>query len=145
MTTVTLRKATREDLPAILNLYVQAGFDEPAEIDLSAAVRIWERIQQYPHYSLYLAVQADEIVGTFALLILDNLAHHGRPSGIVEDMAVDPAHQGQGIGKAMMHFAMKECLASRVLQAVPVQQSKTRVRPPVLRRAGVSPGMGIAL
>jgi len=109
MTIITHRKATRADLPAILDLYVQAGFDEVAEIDPAAAVRIWDRIQQYPNYCLYLAVQADEVVGTFALLIMDNLAHHGRPSGILEDMAVSPAHQGKGIGKAMMGCAMEEC------------------------------------
>jgi len=108
----------------------------PAEIDLSPAVRIWERIQQYPSYSLYLAVQGDEVVGTLALLIMDNLAHHGRPSGILEDMAVNPAHQRQGIGKAMLSYAMGGVPESRVLQAVLIQQSKTRGRPPVLRRAG---------
>ena len=29
-----------------------------------------------------------EIVGTFALLIMDNLAHLGAPSGVVEDVVV---------------------------------------------------------
>jgi hypothetical protein len=30
----------------------------------------------------------DEIVGTFALLIMDNLAHRGEPSSIVEDIVI---------------------------------------------------------
>ncbi len=46
------------------------------------------------------------MVGTFALLIMDNLGHLGAPSALVEDVAVDPAAQGHGIGKAMMRHAM---------------------------------------
>jgi GNAT superfamily N-acetyltransferase len=46
------------------------------------------------------------IVGTFALLVMDNLGHLGAPSAIVEDVAVDPQHQGHGIGRAMMKFAL---------------------------------------
>lgn len=60
----------------------------------------------YPNYALYVAVQGAEVVGTFALLIMDNLGHRGAPSAMVEDVAVDPGVQGQGIGKAMMRHAM---------------------------------------
>ena len=49
---------------------------------------------------------------TFALLIMDNLANGGMPSGIVEDVAVRRDLQGRGIGKAMMAFAMSECKRS---------------------------------
>ena len=50
-----------------------------------------------------------EIVGTFALLIMDNLAHKGTPSGIVEDVAVRSEWQGKGIGKQMMEYAIGQC------------------------------------
>ena len=49
------------------------------------------------------------IVETFALLIIDNLAHQGSPSGVVEDVAVLNEFQGKGIGKLMMEFAMEKC------------------------------------
>jgi GNAT superfamily N-acetyltransferase len=48
-------------------------------------------------------------VGTFALLIMDNLAHLGAPSAIIEDVAVDPDWQGHGVGKAMMEHALTIC------------------------------------
>jgi GNAT superfamily N-acetyltransferase len=51
----------------------------------------------------------DEIVGTFELMIMDNLAHSGMPSGIVEDVVVRPGFRSQGIGKKMMQFALDEC------------------------------------
>jgi len=50
-----------------------------------------------------------QIVGTFLLLIMDGLAHRGKPSGIVEDVVVDEQWRGKGIGKLMMQFAMDHC------------------------------------
>lgn len=51
----------------------------------------------------------NEIVGTFELMIMDNLAHMGAPSGIVEDVVVRSDIRNQGIGKKMMLFALDEC------------------------------------
>lgn len=42
-------------------------------------------------------------------MIMDNLAHQGAPSGIIEDVVVSERHQRQGIGKAMMQYAMQVC------------------------------------
>ena len=56
-----------------------------------------------------MAEKEGEIIGTFALLIMDNLAHQGTPSGVVEDVAVLNDLQGKGIGKLMMEFAMAKC------------------------------------
>ena len=109
MTQLTIRRASKEDLPAIMSLYVQAGLEQKGESNLPAATSIWERILSYPDYRIYVAIQDRELVGAFELLMMDNLAHHGSPSGIVEDVAVSPEHQRQGIGKAMMQFAMNEC------------------------------------
>lgn len=69
-------------------------------LPLPDATRIWARMASYPNYKLYVAVQGAQVVGTFALLVMDNLGHLGAPSAVVEDVAVDPAIQGQGRGKA---------------------------------------------
>ena len=62
----------------------------------------------YPEYAVYVArVKDGSVVGTFALLVMDNLAHMGTPSAVVEDVCVDEQLRGQGIGRAMMHLAME--------------------------------------
>ena len=71
-----------------------------------SAERIFARFARYPDYQLYVAEQDGRIVGTFALLIMDNLGHLGAPSAIVEDVAVGPVLHGRGVGRAMMRFAM---------------------------------------
>jgi ribosomal protein S18 acetylase RimI-like enzyme len=40
---------------------------------------------------------------------MDNLGHRGAPSGVIEDVAVDPQCQGQGIGKTMVQHALRLC------------------------------------
>lgn len=107
--TIEIRKATEADLVAILDLYRQPDLDNGLSLSLPQAKALFERIHTYPHYHLYIAELNGAVVGTFALLIMDNLLHLGRPSGIVEAVAVAPTFQGQGIGKTMMQFAMQQC------------------------------------
>lgn len=108
MPAIEIRPAAPADLPALLTLYAELE-TEASPADLAQAERVFARMQQYPNYTVYVAVAEGVIVGTFALLIMDNLAHHGTPSGIVEDVAVQAAQQGQGIGKHMLRFAMDQC------------------------------------
>jgi GNAT superfamily N-acetyltransferase len=106
---VKIRKALKADLKAILGLYEELEFGKSSSLDLNSAERIFERMERYHSYTLYLAELENEVVGTFALLIMDNLAHGGSPSGIVEEVVVHPHWQRRGIGKSMMHFAMGKC------------------------------------
>lgn len=46
------------------------------------------------------------VIGSFALLIIDNLGHLGAPTAIVEDVVVAPSSQNRGIGKKMMQEAL---------------------------------------
>ncbi|HQR98776.1 MULTISPECIES: GNAT family N-acetyltransferase [unclassified Polaromonas] len=103
---LTLRPVLEPDLLDVLRLYAQPDIDDGDILALADAKRIWARMASYPNYKLYVAVKGAQVVGTFALLIMDNLGHLGAPSAVVEDVAVDPAWQGQGIGKAMMRHAM---------------------------------------
>ena len=106
---VVCRVASKADLPVILGLYAQPALDDGQVLSLSEAERLFERIAAYPDYHLYVAVHEGQIVGTYALLIMDNLGHLGAPSGVIEDVAVDPAWQGRGVGKLMMRDALDRC------------------------------------
>jgi GNAT superfamily N-acetyltransferase len=106
---VRVRQASAADIPAVLALYAQPDLDDGKVLPVEQAVALLERFGRYPDYTLYVAEQADEIVGSFALLVMDNLGHLGSPSGIVEDVVVAPARQSQGIGQAMMEFALERC------------------------------------
>ena len=100
------REASQSDLPAILALLGQPDMDDGEVLSIEEAGRILGRMQRYPDYRIHLAERDGEVVGAFALLIMDNLGHMGAPSAIVEQVLVAPSQQGRGVGTAMMHHAM---------------------------------------
>lgn len=102
---IRIREATAEDLPTLLNLYSQLGMDDGEILPRQRAETIFLRISNYPDYRIYLAETDNEPVGTFALLVMDNLGHMGNPSAIIEDVVVSDSCRGQGIGQKMMAFA----------------------------------------
>ena len=104
---IDIRKAVEADLPGILRLYAQPGVNDARVLPLDAATAIFRRFATYPNYHVYVATKGTDIVGSFELLVMDNLAHLGAPSAIVEDVCVDERLRSQGIGAAMMKFAMK--------------------------------------
>jgi ribosomal protein S18 acetylase RimI-like enzyme len=109
MQDLTIREATEADLPDLLHIYAQPEIDNGTVLALAEAREYFRRLRYYPNYHLYVATVEERMVGTFALLIMDNLAHLGAPSGVVEDVGVLPAYQGQGIGRRMMAYALDLC------------------------------------
>jgi GNAT superfamily N-acetyltransferase len=114
MSPLTIREATPQDIPAILSLYREAQIDDSQIDETSAftpeeAVAHLASLARYPYYRVFVALIGQTIVGTYELIILDNMAKRGLKSAIVEDVAVSPAYQGQGIGRAMMHHALEQC------------------------------------
>jgi len=106
---VRIREATEGDLEQILAIYRDAGIETRGMQSLESARRVFTRMGSYPAYKVYVAQSDGRVVGTFALLIMDNLANGGLPSGIIEDVAVLRACQGKGIGKLMMQSALQTC------------------------------------
>jgi GNAT superfamily N-acetyltransferase len=108
MAEISYRIATKNDLPEVVSLcamlYEESEGGAPSAEN---AEIIFDRITRYPDYRIYLAEINGDIVGTFTLLIFDNLGHGGAPSAIVENVVVSPEYRGRGIGKRMMDFAMQ--------------------------------------
>ncbi len=113
--TLQIREATDHDLPQVLALYAQPGMNDDRVLDLAQAREILAQFARYPSYRLFVANEAgapQQAVGTYALLVMHNLAHLGTPSAIVEDVVVDVTRRGQGIGRQMMAHAMAQARAA---------------------------------
>lgn len=103
-----MRRADTKDLTGVLALYAQPEIDDGKVLSLDKAESLLRKFARYPDYTLYVAEHEARIVGSFALLIMDNIGYLGAPSAIVEDVVVDPAWHGMGIGRQMMQFAMQK-------------------------------------
>jgi GNAT superfamily N-acetyltransferase len=106
---MVIREAVAEDVGAILAIYRESGIEGEDRFSIEEATKHLESFRTYPNYKVWVVVIDGEVVGTYALLIMDNLAKRGLRSGIVEDVGVTPGQQGKGVGRAMMVHAMEQC------------------------------------
>ncbi|TGD96191.1 GNAT family N-acetyltransferase [Methylobacterium nonmethylotrophicum] len=105
MSDLTVRRARKPDLPAVLGLYADLNHGRVATLDQAEA--LLARLDAYPDYGLYVAEAEGRIVGTFCLVILDNIAHWGTPSALVESVVVTQTQRGTGLGRRMMREAAR--------------------------------------
>lgn len=104
-----IREAGDADLGAVLALYREAGLDDSAGLSEAQARELFRQFARYPNYRLFVVVDSEAsgaVIGSYALLVMHNLAHGGTPSAIVEDVVVHPQQQGRGVGRQMMAHAM---------------------------------------
>ena len=109
MDDLVIREATADDAPEIVALYRSAGIESGASFTPAEARSHFAVFSRYPNYRIFVATRGGEIIASYALLIMDNLAKRGRRSGVVEDVAVSPEHQGQGTGRALIQHARERC------------------------------------
>ncbi len=103
---ISIEEASESDLIGVLELYKNTLDKNGKILPIEMAKQVFAKMTQYPDYKLFIAIYKKEIIGSFALLIMDNLAHFGTPSAIVEDVVVVENYQNIGVGKKMMQYAM---------------------------------------
>ena len=109
---LVIRQADTADLPAVLALYAQLDFNNGNVLTEQAAQHIFAEFARYPSYRLFVAIDGPVVLGTYALLVMHNLAHGGTPSAVVEDVVVASDQQGRGIGRQLMTHAKDQARAA---------------------------------
>jgi len=110
---MTVRDATREDLPRIVALYRtdeltrKHGDDTGAEIE-PGYYAAFEAIESDPRNQLLVAEVAGVIIGSFQLTYVPDMQPDGREVAIIENVMVDASARGTGVGSGMMRWAVKE-------------------------------------
>lgn len=110
---IGIRPAEVADLPRLLELYRLLDVGPEPVLGAEQARRIFEALTADPDHAIFVAESGAGVVGTFALIFLGGLAHGARSHAIVEDVVVATEARGQGIGEAMMRFAMQRCAERR--------------------------------
>lgn len=115
-TAITVRDARREDVPRIVELYRQpdgstkhrAPGDDPGDAVPGGYYRAFEAIDADPRNRLLVAERGNIIVGTFQLTLLPDMTPDGRDNALVENVVIDVALRGSGLGSQMMRWAIDE-------------------------------------
>jgi GNAT superfamily N-acetyltransferase len=110
-----IRTATENDLPRILDLYLQLAIP-PIEDDsldnpvLDSHRQAFADITKLPGCEVIVAEEDGQVIGTSMLTIVPNLTHDGKPWIIVENVVVDNKHRRTGAGKLLMEYVKEKAL-----------------------------------
>jgi predicted N-acetyltransferase YhbS len=109
--TIEIRQAKESDIPAIVDLYRQPDMSGKS-FSLEKMRLLFQAMSNNPYHNLFVACLEDEVVGSFAIIIIPVFSHEDQYVGLLEDVVVRTDQQGQGIGKKMMLFAKSKCKQS---------------------------------
>lgn len=125
--TVTLRKATRADIPAVVAMLADDALGSTRESpdDLSPYYAAFEKIAPDPNNLILIAEEDGVIVGTLQLNLLHGLARKGAKRAQIEAVRVASAHRGHGFGEKIFRAAIE---MARKEGCVLVQLTSDKIR-----------------
>lgn len=100
-----IRTAVGDDLPRVLALYrhLHAQDLEPAPGATAAA---WAQLLGSGLTHVVVAERAGTLVASCTLAIVPNLTRGARPYGVIENVVTHADHRRQGLGQAVLRFAL---------------------------------------
>ena len=145
-----IRRATREDVPAIVALLVDdpLGATRESAGDHTAYLAAFDLIDADPAHQLVVLDDDGEVVGTLQLTLLPSLSRGGALRAQIEAVRVASSRRGHGLGERLFRWAIDE---ARGRGAVLVQLTTDATRVDAQRfyeRLGFTPshvGMKLAL
>jgi GNAT superfamily N-acetyltransferase len=110
MTDVVIRRATLDDLPAIIAMLADdpLGATRESPADLTPYQRAFEAIDVDPNQALVVADRNGEVIGTLQLTIIPGLSRQGASRGLVEAVRVAASARSTGLGTTLMEWSIEE-------------------------------------
>jgi GNAT superfamily N-acetyltransferase len=126
---LTLRPATRADLPAIIQLLYddESGRtrEDPSEPLDPRYIAAFEAIDADHNQNLIAAELDGEVIGTMQLSFLPGLSFRGSWRGQIEAVRIVSHLRGQKLGEEMIRWAVEQCRA-RDCKMVQLTSTATR-------------------
>jgi ribosomal protein S18 acetylase RimI-like enzyme len=110
---VTMRRATRADLAAVVAMLADDMLGRAREIVSDPIDPCYEAgfaaIEANPNDLLAVAERDGRVVGCLQLTFLPGVSHRGGWRGQIEGVRVASTLRGQGVGRAMLLWAVERC------------------------------------
>ena len=101
-----VREARKEDLDAVLNLYLFLHEDSVPEYN-EHLKNTWDRIIDDPDHHLVVKEMDGQIVSSCVCVIIPNLTRNVRPYAFVENVVTHVDHRGHGYAGECLDYAKK--------------------------------------
>lgn len=110
MDDLLIRRATAEDVPALVAMYADdplgAGRETPD--DLAPYLEAYRRLAQDPNHYLMVAERSGKVVGTLQLTVIPGLSRRGTTRSVIEGVRVHSDERGSGLGSRLVRWAVEE-------------------------------------
>src|SRR5437660_5503678 len=105
MSHAQVRIANGRDLSGLLALYRELRPNDPI-LTQPEAERIFSLMLDDPNVSVIVAAVDTAIASTCMLAVVPNLAHGGRPFGVIEHVVTTRTHRRKGLARGVIEFAL---------------------------------------
>jgi GNAT superfamily N-acetyltransferase len=102
---LSIRTASQNDLPSLLELYKQLHPNDET-ISPTVASEILTRFLRYSGSTIFLGLRNDSVVTTCSLIVVPNLTRSGAPYALIENVVTDAHHRKRGYGKMILKTAI---------------------------------------
>lgn len=103
---LTIRRAVREDLPELVQLYRHLVPDD-VPVSTARAEELWATFSRYGDSAILLGVVGDRLVATCTLVVIPNFIRNGASYALIENVVTHGDFRGQGHGKAVLLSAVE--------------------------------------
>ncbi|QNE20697.1 GNAT family N-acetyltransferase [Kribbella qitaiheensis] len=127
MTDVVIRRATSDDVPAIVAMLADdpLGAIRESPADLTPYQRAFAAIDADPNQFLVVADRNGEVIGTLQLTFIPGLSRQGSTRALVEAVRVAASARSTGLGTTLMEWSIAEARA-RGCAMIQLTSDKTR-------------------
>lgn len=126
MSKPTIRRATREDLPAIVAMLADDDLGKAREAPGDPCyAKAFDAIERDANQFLAVVDDGGAVVGCFQLSFIPGLSLQGMWRGQIESVRIAASRRGQGLGRLMIDWAIAES-RRRGCGLVQLTMNKTR-------------------
>ena len=119
MAALIFRRATRDDLPAIVSLLADdmlgRARERPSEPLDPSYLAGFDAIEANPNDMLAVVEQDGCVLGCLQLTFLPGISHLGSWRGHIEGVRIAAKRRGAGIGRQLLEWAIAQCRAKGCL------------------------------
>lgn len=107
---ITMRRATADDVPALVSLLADDPLGAQRESPGEPAVyrEAFDRIDADPNQYLVVAECSGRLVGTLQLTVVPGLSRRGSTRALIEAVRVHSDARGDGLGSRLIQWAIEE-------------------------------------
>lgn len=123
---IEFRTLTKEDIPSLMELYVQLDPVNNSDYNLEESGQIWERICENKSIKYFGAFDGNKVVSSCWSCLMPNMTHHGGTVCFIENVITHQDYRKQGLARKVIEMAVEDARKNDCYMACLLSNSKRK-------------------